>query len=154
MITESQIKKLVAEKIEGTDTFIVEVVVKPGNKISILVDNDKGLSIKDCVSISRHVESSLDRETEDFELQVSSPGLDQPLKNVRQFKKHVGKQVNVITSEGNKITGLLKDADDESIEIEERSKEKVEGKKSKQLVIRNTRLPYSKLKETRILISF
>lgn len=154
MITESQVKKLVAEKIEGSETFIVEISVKPGNKITILVDNDKGLSIKDCVSISRHVESSLDRETEDFELQVSSPGLDQPFKNIRQYKKHIGKQVSVITSDGKKITGLLKAANDEGIEIEEHSKEKVEGKKSKQLVVRNTQLAYDKIKETRILITF
>lgn len=154
MITEKQIKQLVEEKIEGTGNYLVEIRVRPGNKIHILLDNDNNLSINDCVEVSRYVEHQLDRETEDFELEVSSPGLDQPLRILRQYKKYLGKQVEVLTAEGTKIAGELKAAGDEGIVVETRAKEKVEGKKSKQLVVTEHKLPFSQVKETKIVISF
>jgi ribosome maturation factor RimP len=154
MITEKRIQELVEEKIAGTGNYIVEVRVRPGNKINILLDNDANISISDCVEVSRYVEHQLDRETEDFELEVSSPGLDQPLRILRQYHKYLGKQVQVLTSEGKTITGELKSADEEAIVIETRAKEKVEGKKSKQLVVTEHRLPFGQVKETKIVISF
>ena len=155
MIAESQVRALVEEKInqEG-GTFIVEVVVKPGNKIVVLLDNDNGLSINECVEVSRHIEGSLDREVEDYELEVSSPGLDQPFKVNRQYQKYVGKQVAVVTKDGKKIQGQLTFADKNKIVVEEKAREKVEGKKGKQLVVRNHELAYNLIKETKIVISF
>lgn len=154
MITEKRIRELVEEKIAGSSNYIVEIRVRPVNRISILLDNDNNLSINDCIEVSRYVEHQLDRETEDFELEVSSPGLDQPLKILRQYIKHIGKQVDVLTSEGKKITGELKSASEEGIVVETRAKEKVEGKKSKQLIVREHKLPFSQVKETKIVISF
>lgn len=154
MIDEKRIRELVEQKIEGTGNFIVDISVKPGNRISILLDNDNGLAINDCVAVSRHVEQSLDRTAEDFDLEVSSPGLDQPLRILRQYRKFLGKEVQVLTSEGKKIVGQLISADEEGIEVETRSREKVEGKKSKQLVVTSHRLPFSEVKETKIVISF
>lgn len=154
MITEQQIKKLVEEKTSGTEIFPVEITVKPGNKINVLIDSDKGVAISDCVNVSRHIEGNLNREIEDFELQVSSSGIDQPLRITRQYKKYIGKQVQVITKAGDKITGELLNANDEGIEVEERKKEKVEGKKSKQLIVNKHNLNFNQIKETRIVISF
>jgi ribosome maturation factor RimP len=154
MITEKKIRELVEEKIAGTENYIVELRVRPGNKILILLDNMNGLAIKDCVDVSRHVEHNLDRESEDFELEVSSPGLDQPLRILRQYQKYIGKQVQVVTTDGNKITGELKSANEEAIEVETRAKEKIEGKKGKQLVVTNHKLPFTNIKETRVVITF
>jgi ribosome maturation factor RimP len=154
MITESRIKQLVEEKIEGTGNFIVDIRVRPGNKIMIQLDNESNLSISDCVEVSRYVEHQLDRDAEDFELEVSSPGLDQPFRVLRQYRKYLGKEVQVLLNNSQKITGTLLAVDDEGIEVETRSKEKVEGKKSKQLVVTKHRLPFTEVKETRIVITF
>ncbi|MFY9308713.1 MAG: ribosome assembly cofactor RimP [Bacteroidia bacterium] len=154
MITVEQIKKLAEEKLAGTTNFIVDISVKPGNKITILLDNDKGVSIGDCVDMSRHVEFSLDREQEDFELNVMSPGLTEPFKILRQYQKYLDKQVDVLTKENQKLTGKLVSVNDEGIVLETRSKEKTEGKKSKQVVINNTSLTFNQIKETKVVISF
>lgn len=154
MITVEQIKKLAEEKLAGTTNFIVDISVKPGNKITILLDNDKGVSIGDCVDMSRHVEFSLDREQEDFELNVMSPGLTEPFKILRQYQKYLDKQVEVVTKENQKLTGKLVSVNNEGIVLETRSKEKTEGKKSKQLVINNTPLTFNQIKETKVVISF
>mgnify|MGYP003444181226 FL=1 len=84
MITVDSIKKLADEKLTEGSNFIVDISVKPGNKIIVLLDNDKGVSIADCVAMSRHIEFNLDREKDDFELNVMSPGLTEPFKILRQ----------------------------------------------------------------------
>ena len=142
MITVDKIQKLVETKLAESTNFVVEITVKLGNKISILLDNDKGVSIEDCVAMSRHVEFSLDREAEDFELHVSSPGLTEPFKTLRQYQKYIGKSVDVITIENKKLTGKIISADADGIVIEIASKEKVEGKKGKQIII-NTPEPHA-----------
>jgi ribosome maturation factor RimP len=154
MITLDPIKKLTDTKIAEGTNFIVDIAIKPGNKITILLDNDNGVSIKDCVEMSRFVESNLDREKEDFELNVMSPGLTEPFKILRQYQKNIGKHVDVITKEGKKLTGKLLSADEEGIELESKVKEKTEGKKGKQLVINNIKLTFNQIKETKIVISF
>ncbi|MGB3948446.1 MAG: ribosome assembly cofactor RimP [Bacteroidia bacterium] len=154
MITVEQIKKLTNEKLEGTTNFIVDISIKPGNKITILLDNDNGVSIGDCVAMSRHVEFSLDRETEDFELNVMSPGLTEPFKILRQYEKYINKEVDVVTKENKKLTGKLLSANNEGIVLEVQTKEKVEGKKSKQTIINNIPLTFNQIKETKVVISF
>lgn len=154
MITAEKIKQLVEEKIEGSPNFIVDVTVKPGNKIMVLMDSDKGIVVADCVEVSRHIESNLNRDVEDFSLEVSSPGLDYPFKTPRQYKKNIGRQVNTITKTGEKVTGKLVEVGNDGIVIETKVKEKVEGKKSKQLIIDNVNLPFNEIKETKVVLSF
>lgn len=154
MITVDKIQKLVEEKISEGSNFIVDIAVKPGNNIYILIDNDKGLPISDCVEMSRYVESHLDREAEDFELHVSSPGLDKPFKTVRQYQKYLGKEVSVTTKENKKLIGRLLNVSENGIELETKTKGAVEGKKGKQLIINNINLTFNQIKETKIVISF
>jgi ribosome maturation factor RimP len=154
MITVEQIKKLAEEKLAETTNFIVDISVKPGNRITILLDNDNGISIGECVAMSRHVEFNLDREQEDFELSVMSPGLTEPLKTLRQYQKYIDKQLEVITKENQKLTGKLLSVTNEGIVLETRVKEKTEGKKSKQLIINNIPLTFNQIKETKVVISF
>jgi len=154
MITIDKIKEIADSKIAEGSNFIVDIKVKPGNKIIILLDNDEGVSISDCVAMSRHVESSLDRETEDFELNVMSPGLTEPFKTLRQYQKYIQKQVDVTTKENKKLSGKLLSVNNEGIQLETKIKEKTEGKKAKQLITENITLNFNQIKETKVVISF
>jgi ribosome maturation factor RimP len=160
MITEAKIKELVDARIEGTELFVVDVQVAIGNKISVLLDGFNGVGINDCVSISRGVESNLDREDEDFELHVSSAGLDMPLKVKQQYVKNVGRSVKIITMDGHKHEGALTVANDELLEIQYEEKVKIEGRKKKELVTQVEKYYFEhededkKIKETKIIISF
>ena len=154
MITVDRVTKLVEEKMEGTDLFIVELSVKPGNKIEILVDRDSGLALEDCLSVSRHVEGNLDRELEDYSLDVSSPGVGKPLKLKRQYVKNVGRTVNVKHTDGTIIEGVLVSSDEEKIVVHTRTKEEVEGKKGKKWVERDEEIAFDTISETKIVISF
>ena len=154
MISVEKIKEIADIKLAESTNFIVDISVKSGNKIVILLDNDNGVSISDCVAMSRHVEFSLDREVEDFELSVMSPGLTEPLKIVRQYQKYLDKELDVVTKENKKISGKLLKVNELGIHLETRTKEKVEGKKGKQIIINNINLTFSEIKETKIVISF
>lgn len=146
MISEGRIRALAEEKLAETDSYLVEVRVNPRNQIKVFIDNQDGVSINQCVQVSRHIEGNLDREVEDFELEVSSAGLDQPFKVVQQYLKYVSKNVSVVTKEGVKLTGKLLMADDEGFEIEEKPKKKEEPKK--------VNFKYDDVKETKVVISF
>lgn len=154
MIKEQEIREIANQKIAVTSNFIVDVTVKQGNKIVVLLDDDKGVSIDDCVAMSRHIESNLDREKEDFELSVMSPGLTEPFKILRQYSKNIGKEVDVLTKEGEKYRGKLIAVDEEAIQLEIKTKEKIEGKKGKQTIINNREVKFSQIKETKIVILF
>jgi ribosome maturation factor RimP len=160
MISEELITKLVHEKIEGTNYFLVEVKVGAGNKISVLVDGEEGIPIKGIVGVSRQIESSLDRETEDFELVVSSPGLDQAFKVLKQYLKYIGKKVEVKTGDGKKLQGILISADEEGIVLESSEKLKLEGMKKKELVVTQYVLKFvateaaKKINECKVVITF
>lgn len=134
--------------------FIVELSVKPGNKIEILVDRDSGLALEDCLSVSRHVEGNLDRELEDYSLDVSSPGVGKPLRLKRQYVKNVGRTVNVKRTDGTIVEGVLVSSDEEKIVVHTRTKEEVEGKKGKKWVERDEEIAFDTISETKIVISF
>lgn len=154
MITVETIKKIAEEKLAEGTNFIVDISVKPGNKITLLLDNDKGVSIADCVAMSRHIEFNLDREKDDFELNVMSPGLTEPFKILRQYQKNIGKYIDVVTKENKKLTGKLVSATEEGILLEIKSKERMEGKKGKQELINNIQLTFNQIKETKVVILF
>ena len=120
---------MVEEKL--TDTmFIVDISVGLGNAISVVIDSDQGLSIDKCIEMSRHIEHQFDREVEDFSLEVSSPGLTQPFKVLRQYQKNLGKEVEIVTAKGDKIIGILISADEKSFVVETTNNIKVDGKKT------------------------
>jgi ribosome maturation factor RimP len=153
MIAKAKIVKLVNEKL-NEDMFIVEIKVSSSNVIRIFVDSFNGMPIEQCVAISRHVEHSLDREEEDFELQVSSPGLTENFKVKEQYKKYTGKEIELVTNEDIKLEGLLKDSNEEQIILETSKLEKIEGYKKKQRVVKEHILKYSEIKSAKAVISF
>ncbi|MEX2596699.1 MAG: ribosome assembly cofactor RimP [Salibacteraceae bacterium] len=147
MISEEQIAKLVAEKLEGTEMFSVHISVSSNNKITVELDGMKGVTIDDCVAVSRHIEGSLDREQEDFELTVSSAGLNKPLRDRRQFVKNIGREVKVMLHDGKELKGELIDAKD-NLTI------KLPASKKKKLPEREEVLDWQNINETKVLISF
>jgi ribosome maturation factor RimP len=147
MIDQRKIERLVEEKFAESDRFLVEVLIRPGNRIWVFIDSDTGITIDDCVEVSRHIEANVDRETEDYELQVSSSGLDQPLKILRQFTKNIGKAVEVILADGEKLTAMLLKADDQGIQLLLKGTKKEPGDKT-------ITLEFNEIKETKIKIIF
>lgn len=154
MITENTIRSLVAEKIEGTEYYILELEIKPGNNIKVELESMGPVSISDCVDISRQIEHNLDREAEDFALQVSSPGIDKPLRDPRQYIKNVGRSLKVRLSEGEEVEGELMNADEKGIKLLTKRKERVPGKKKKILIEEELDLTYPEIKQAKIKINF
>ncbi len=153
MITKEQIETYVAEKFEGTDKFLVELNIKAGNKIEVFIDADNGLTIDDCKMLSRHVEGSLDREVEDFELHVSSAGLDKPIKLLRQYKKNIGRKLTVNLLEGAPVTGKLLEVNENGIILEKELKKK-KKKKGEPEIDPMLELKFDEIKEALVVISF
>lgn len=153
MIDKAKIADLVNEKLTD-DQFLVEVTVSSSNVIHVMVDSDSGISINQIVEISRHVEGNLDRETEDFELSVFSAGLSEPFSMVRQYKKNIDTEIDVLLTNGQKLTGLLLKADDQGIDLEVTTKEKIEGSKKKELVTRIHSFEYPEIKEAKKILKF
>lgn len=154
MITKSQIETLVKEKIEGSEAFIVEIEVTPVNQIMVEVDKAPSISIEECVAISRYIENELDREEEDFELKVSSPGLDKPIRHMLQYKKNVGRQLKVVMQSGKSEKGELKEVANEMLTLVQRKKERIEGRKKKEWKENEISIPMSEIKESKVIVSF
>ena len=154
MISESHIRKLIEEKIADTEYFLVDLTVSAANAINVEIDSPEGVKISDCVAVSRHIESNLDREENDFELSVSSAGVGRPFKVFQQYEKNVGKEVEVILSNGNKLQGELMEAAEDKITLKTSRKERIEGKKKKETIIEDKDIPMDEIKETKVIISF
>ena len=115
MITDEKIIELVQQQIQETDIFLVEAVVKPGNMIRVHVDRPDGISIDECVRISRFLNGELDRDVEDFSLEVSSPGVSAPFKVKQQYEKNVGRTIEVRLEDGDRLEGKLESVAEEAI---------------------------------------
>jgi len=115
MITGEFITDLVTKHIGGTDIFLVEVLVKPGNAITVHVDRPEGISIDECVKISRYLNENLDRDVEDYSLEVSSPGLSGAFKVKQQYEKNLGREIEVLYTDGIKVKGKLQKVSDEGV---------------------------------------
>ena len=134
MITIQQIREFVSGYLEETNLFEVEISVSSGNVITVYIDSMKGITIKDCVELTRAIESNFDREVEDYELEVSSPGLSLPFKVWQQYIKNIGHTVEIVYKNGLKITGKMVSAEDNNLSLEVQKKMKPEGKKRPELV--------------------
>jgi ribosome maturation factor RimP len=115
MITAETIKELAGKFIEGTDIFLVEVAVKPGNSVIVHVDRPEGISIDECVKMSRFLNESLDRDVEDYSLEFSSPGLGGAFRGKQQYEKNIGNEIEVLFTDGIKVKGKLESVSDRGI---------------------------------------
>ena len=154
MIDKNVVSGIVNEWLEDKEYFLVDVSVSPDDKIVVEIDHAEGVWIDDCVELSRFIESKLDREEEDYELEVGSAGIGQPFKVLQQYLIHIGREVEVLTREGKKLEGVLKDANEENMTLTIQKKVKPEGAKRPKLVEEDITYTYSEIKYTKYLISF
>ncbi|MDD3771795.1 MAG: ribosome assembly cofactor RimP [Weeksellaceae bacterium] len=150
------IKQLIDEAIEENPSlFLVEWKVSADDSIEVLVDGDQGVSIDEIVRISRHVEHNLDRETNDFSLNVSSAGVGNPLILPRQYKKNIGRILKVSKTEGGKdLEGELTEANDEEIELKWTVKEPKPVGKGKHTVEKKEKINYQEIKKAIVKVIF
>jgi len=147
MIEKQKIQELIEEYIKGKELFLVSVKVSSGNRIIVLADKKDGITIDECAAIHRHIENGLDRDVEDFELQVSSPGLDLPFSVIEQYLKNEGKKVEVVDNDGTKYTGKLKNITPGGFELETEIKTK--GKAAE---LKDISFNFEQVKSTRIIL--
>jgi ribosome maturation factor RimP len=148
MIEKQKILGLVEEFIKGTGLFLVSVKVSNANRIIVLADKNEGITIDECAAIHRHIENELDRDKEDFELQVSSPGLDMPFGVIEQYFKNEGKKVEVIDNEGSKYTGKLKNVTEGGFELETEIKTK-----GRSMELKDVSFNLGQIKSTRVILT-
>lgn len=154
MIDKALVEQAVAAAIDGTDMFTVEVAVSADNRIVVEVDSMSGMDIDACVALSRKIEEVLDRDAEDFELEVGSAGLTSPFKVRQQFDKNVGNEVEVLTRDGRKFTGTLVEAGDSGFTVEVARKVKKEGAKRPVVELQPETLAYGDAKSVKYVINF
>lgn len=157
MISKQKVRELAEERIKDRDEklFIVELTISAANVIRLELDKTEGnVSIEDCMSVSRNIEHNLDREEADFELHVSSAGLDKPLRVLAQYVKNIGRDLDVKLKSKEKTTGTLIAVDDSGIVLKREEKQTIEGKKKKELVVIETKIAFSDINEAKIVISF
>ncbi len=132
--------------------FVVDIRIKPTNNIKLYLDGDNGITIEKCISINRALYKQLEGSglfpNDDFSLEVSSPGLDEPLKSLRQYRKNIGRKIEVVLKDGAKTEGKLLEVDENGIRVEE-----VRGKNKKQEIIVHD-LSFDSIKSTKIQIVF
>ena len=138
----------------GTDCFLVDVRVSPDNVLTVEIDNEEGVDIDRCVTLHRFLESKLNRDVEDYELEVGSAGITSPFKVLGQYKKNIGNEVEVLTKDGRKLTGILKSADADRFVVTVTRKVKSETSKRKVEVEEDYPLGYNEIKYTKYLIRF
>lgn len=153
MITKDQVTQLANEALENTDRFVVDITVSKSNVIFVYIDADTSVTIDHCVELSRFIEGRLDREVEDYELSVSSAGIDYPLLNNRQFKKYIEKDLEILHNDGVKKIYKLLSYDEEKIEVQE-AIIKVLGKLKKTKYTETVVLSLADIKEIKPYINF
>src|SRR5574344_1412378 len=144
MIDKDLISNIVEEELKDTELFLVEVKVTKDNKISVIIDSDSEVDIQDCIDLSHAVEEKLDRDKEDFELSVLSFGVGEKLKLKRQYIKNIGRDIEIITNENEKIIGKLLSADDNQIVVQ---------RKEKKQMVQST-IAYQDIQSGKIIIVF
>jgi ribosome maturation factor RimP len=154
MIDTEKIKSIAEKETEGTSLFVLDVVATPANEVEVTIDSDGDVDIDDCVALSRAIDAHFDREVEDFQLTVASAGVGYPLKALRQYKKLIGKPVEIVLKNGTKITAELRGADAESVTVFYTESRAVEGKKRKQQFEVEKTYPLSEIKTTKEYLDF
>ena len=154
MINREKILELAGPVLDEKMFFIVSLTIASTNKIVLHVDGMKGVRIEDCIQISRTIEHGLDREKEDFDLEVSSAGIDAPLTVKPQYLKNIGREVAIQHTDGKKTIGKLIGVNESDFVIEYHSRVKIEGKKKKQTVIESKRYNYNEVNNVKLVISF
>ena len=151
MINPDQIQILAEQFLAGSDKFVVHVKVRPGNKILLFIDSDSSVSIADCAQLSKFIESNFDRDKEDFELEVSSAGLDFPLSFNRQYVKNIEREVKVTCKNGIVEKGIIKDVAVDNFTLSKNVEIKINKKKTTTQELKT--IAFEEIKETKLIIT-
>lgn len=154
MITKEAIETIIKSKLDADNCFIVETAISADNVIRVVIDSNAGIPIDYCVEISNLIEASLNRDVEDFELEVSSAGIGCELKVLGQFQKNIGNNIEVTFPNGSHIKGILTSANADHFEFDAEEKIKPDGAKKKITVTNHYRYAYSEIKQVKDIISF
>lgn len=154
MITIEQIKNILKNSIDPDKHFIVEITIRPGNKIFVALDGFKSITLDECVEFSREIESNFDRDKEDFELEVSSPGLTEPFKVIEQYKKHINTDVEVLLKSGIKLKGKLITIVEKGFDLETKEVMRDKTTKKKKEIISKQFIDFEDIKHTKRYIKF
>ena len=154
MIERNAVKTVVEEWLSGNDYFLVDVTFTPDDRIVVEIDHADGVWIEDCAELSRFMQERLGDELGDYELEVGSAGIGQPFKVEQQYLNHIGKDVEVLDTEGKKVQGVLKQVDGRNFVVTVKEKQKLEGKKRPLLVDVDKTFNMDNIKYTKYLLSF
>jgi len=147
-------KKLLEEALlEDPSLFLIDFKIGADNSMEVIIDGDNGVKVEDCIKISRGIEHNLDREEEDFSLQVMSAGISEGLKHIRQYKKNVGRKLKVKTQDKT-IEGELKDVTDAEVVLTWKAREPKPVGKGKVTVIKEAVVAYENIVEAKVMITF
>ena len=153
MIDKESVKEIVEDFLKSSDNYLVDIEVKPDNTILVEIDSDCVVSIDDCVVLSKYIESRLDRDKEDYALEVSSAGIGQAFKIQRQYRKNIGNKIEVLAKSGVKHTGVLKAVDEKEIILTVLKQIKPEGAKRKVTVEEDITFLYEEMKYAKYFFS-
>lgn len=139
---------------EREDLYLIDLTISGSNHIKVIIDGDKGVTVDDCIFISRAIENNLDRDEEDFSLEVASAGASEPMTNIRQYKKNIGRTLRIKTNEQPKTEGELIAANDEEVIVAWKSREPKPVGKGKITVEKQAKFAYSEILEAKVIIKF
>lgn len=154
MLDRSIVNQIVDSYLQGSEYYLVDLKVTSDNRIQVEIDSLNGISLDDCVTLSRYIESKLDREKDDYELEVSSAGLSSPFKVLKQYEKNIGKEIEVLTTEGRKRTGILNSVTTDAIGMTIEKTIKEEGAKRKKNIQEEITISFNNIKTTKLIIRF
>ncbi|MDE6510614.1 MAG: ribosome assembly cofactor RimP [Muribaculaceae bacterium] len=146
MIDKNELKAFIEGQLQDTEYFLTDIKITPSNEITVEIDSMTPGDIEECVRLTRAIEDAFDRDVEDYELEVGTAGLTSPLKTRRQYDKYVGRDLEVLTSDGRKLHGLLRSVSDDGIVLSIDKKVKKEGIKKPVIESVETPVPFSLIK--------
>lgn len=154
MMQEKVLPLLEQALADNPSLFLIDVSISENNQIRVIIDGDNGVTVEDCIAVSRAIEHNLDRETEDFSLEVMSAGVSEPLTLPRQYKKNVGRKLKVKTEAGETIEGELTQSDEDTVTLQWKAREPKPVGKGKVTVQKEAVLPYKEIVEAKVMITF
>lgn len=154
MIDKTKLQDFIESRLQDTDCFLTDLKVSADNNITVEIDADSYVDIDFCVDLSRAIEEEFPRDDEDYELEVGSAGLTSPLKLPRQYRKHLGEEMEIYAADSKKYSGILTEADDEGCTLRVEKKVRLEGEKKPTLVQEDMRFPYADVRKAVCVIKF
>ena len=150
-----KVEELLNQTLQENDTlFLIDFSISEANHIRVIIDGDNGVTVEDCMLVSRAIENNLDREEEDFSLEIMSAGVSEGLKLPRQYAKNVGRDISVKTTSSEKIEGTLVEVNDDSIKLTWKAREPKPVGKGKVTVEKEAVLKYDEIAEAKVIITF